>query len=149
MLQRSTVQCCGLHVPCSSALADVVPSRAGACAVASDMAAMEEVAVAVAVAVAVWSGVGRRCSAGGSRVGTDTGAGAAESRSFYTRIALCGSLVRLQMNVGLVDDVGVAVGGWRVQTSMYHVPRIAMLQRPARQLQGARNDSHVIIAAEA
>lgn len=108
---------------------------------------MEEVAVAVAVAVAVWSGVGGRCSAGGSRVGT--GAGAAESRSFYTQIALCGSLVRLQMNVGLVDDVGVAVGGWRVQTSMYDVPRIAMLQRPARQLQGARNDSHVIIAAEA
>lgn len=97
--------------------------------------------------VAVWSGVGRRCSAGGSRVGT--GAGAAESRSFYTRIALCGSLVRLQMNVGLVGDVGVGVGEWRVQTSVYDVPRIAMLQRPARQLQGARNADHVIIAAEA
>lgn len=131
MLQRSAVQCCGRHVPCSSALADVVPSRAGSCAVASDMAAMEEVAVAVAVAVAVWSGVGGRCSAGGSRVGT--GAGAAESRSFYTQIALCGSLVRLQMNVGLVDDVGVAVGGWRVQTCMYQsdVPRDAPAPSPA------------------
>jgi hypothetical protein len=55
---ESAVHYCGRHVPCSSALADVVPSRAASCAVASDMAAMEE------VAVAVWSGVGRRCSAG-------------------------------------------------------------------------------------
>ena len=82
------------------------------------MAVMEE--VAVAVAVAVWSGVGRRCSASGSRVVTGAGAGAAESRSFYTRIALCGSSGAAANERGaLVDDVGVAEGGWRVQTCMY------------------------------
>jgi hypothetical protein len=95
------------------------------------MAAMEEVVVS--------SGVGRRCSARREAVAW----GAAESRSFYTRIALCGSLqvvVQPQMNVGFEGDVGVAMGGWRVQTSMF----LAMLQRPDRQLQVARNGCHVI-----
>ena len=121
-MQCSTVS--GRDVPCSSALADVVPSRARSCAVASDMAAMEE--VAVAVAGAVWSRVGRRCSAGGSRVGYRCRRGCRCSKARVAQLLHADRAVWQSPDyVGLVGDVGVVVGGWRVQTSMYDVPRDA------------------------